>query len=68
MFEEAVQILNEKFPGKCESLEIDGEYLSISFDENIAVLEEKFYDNDNDYDEFGGPSDYPYNPLKIKYH
>ena len=58
IFEEAVPILNEKFPGKCESLEIDGDDMSIRFDGNIAVLEEDFYNPDVDDADLGFSASY----------
>ena len=60
IFEEAVPILNEKFPGKCESLEIDGDDMSIRFDGNIAVLEEDFYNPDVDDEDLRSSASYDY--------
>merc|ERR1719491_2146687 len=35
MFEGAVQILNEKFPGKCEDFSIRGYHMYVKFDGNV---------------------------------
>ena len=58
IFEEAVPILNEKFPGKCESLGIEGEYMFINFDGNVAVLKEIFYNPDVDDGDLGFSASY----------
>ena len=55
ILEEAVQILNEKFSGKCESFDIYGHFMVIKFDGNIAGLrevEEEFYDERDIYNPY----------------